>query len=165
MDKSAINRRFIEAVEYLLSTRKAENKGVLAATLGIKSTKFSEILNERMNIGTDLAALICSHYDINPEWLLLGRGLKICDSQTCISQPVITDTERSGEAVAYYRMYKEKDEENKELLKENARLEERLRLAEAEKSDFVRNAEGVSIESTLSRTSKGATSAGVLLKE
>lgn len=165
MDKSAINRRFIEAVEYLLSIGKAESKGVLATTLGIKSTKFSEILNGRMNIGTDLAALICSHYDINPEWLLLGYGSKIRDNQSDLSQTVIVDSEKSGEAAAYYRMYKEKDEENKELLKENARLEERLRLTETERSDFDHIAGGVSTESTLSRTNQGATSAGVPLKE
>ena len=73
--------------------------------------------------------------------------------------------ETKGEAAAFYRMYKEKDEENKELLKENARLEERLRLIETERSDFGQNAGGVSTESTLLRTSQGATSAGAHLKE
>lgn len=165
MDKTAINKRFIEAVEYLLSTGKADSKGVLAATLGIKSTKFSEILNERMNIGTDLAALICSHYDINPEWLLLGIGSKLRNNQFDSSQPIITESEKSGEAAAFYKMYKEKDEENKELLKENARLEERLRLIETDNPDFTDIAENVSTGSNMLHTSHRATSAGAPLKE
>ena len=165
MEKSAINKRFIEAVEYVLSTGKAESKGALATTLGIKSTKFSEILNGRMNIGTDLAALICSHYDISPEWLLLGSGSKLRNCPTQSPQQVLTEVEKSGEAAAYYKMYKEKDEENKELLKENARLEERLRLAEGDRSSFKKDVEDVSTKTTLLRTSHSATSAGAHLKE
>lgn len=164
MEKSTINKRFIEAVDYLLSTGKVDSKGALAATLGIKSTKFSEILNERMNIGTDLAALICSHYDISPEWLLLGIGSKFRNDQLYPTEPVMVESEKSGEAAAFYKMYKEKDEENKELLKENARLEERLRLAETGKSDFGQAAESASSENTLSRTSRSVTSAGAHLK-
>lgn len=165
MDKTAINRRFIEVVEYLLSTGKAESKGALAATLGIKSTKFSEILNERMNIGTDLAALICSHYDINPEWLLLGIGSKLRNNQFDSYQPVITESERSGEAAAFYKMFKEKDEENKALLKENAVLQERLRLLEHEHTDFGDSAETpVSTGSSLLQNTP-VTSAGALLKK
>lgn len=76
----------------------------------------------------------------------------------------MVESEKSGEAAAFYRMYKEKDEENKELLKENARLEERLRLAETGKSDFGQTAESASSENTLSRTSRSVTSAGAHLK-
>lgn len=164
MEKLAINRRFIEAVDYLLSTGVVDSKGSLANNLGIKNTKFSEILNLRMNIGTDLAAVVCEKYNISPEWLLLGKGSMMQQNLSDIPQPVM-EQEKSGEASAYYKMYKEKDEENKVLLKENAVLQERLRLIEHEPTDFGDSAEtSVSTGSSLLQNIP-VTSAGVRLKE
>lgn len=74
MKKEDINLRFVEAVNYLLNTGIVSSKADLAGTLGIKASKFSEILNYRMNIGTDLAAILCSSYNINSNWLLMGEG-------------------------------------------------------------------------------------------
>lgn len=102
--------------------------------------------------------------DINPLWLLTGEG-SMFRSDSLEASSAASFQETSGEAAAYYRMYKEKDEENKELLKENARLEERLRLAEKDRSGFKKDVEDVSTKTTLLRTSHSATSAGAHLKE
>lgn len=112
----------------------------------------------------DILERIVRNLDVNPDWLLTGRGSMLRVEQH-LPKNAPDLQEALGEASAYYKMYREKDEKVEELLKENARLEERLRLAEARKSDFNQIAGGVSTESTLSRTSKGATSAGALLKE
>lgn len=74
MNKKDINTRFVEAVNYLLNSNIASSKADLATAFGIKPSKFSEILNYRMNIGTDLAAILCASYNINSNWLLTGEG-------------------------------------------------------------------------------------------
>lgn len=74
MKKEDINKRFVEAINYLITNKIVESKTILAANLEIKPAKFSEILNYRMNIGTDLAGKICDLYNINSNWLLTGKG-------------------------------------------------------------------------------------------
>ena len=62
MNKESINIRFVEAVNYLLSNNMALNKTAICDTLRIKASKFSEILNYRMNVGTDLVAMLSEFY-------------------------------------------------------------------------------------------------------
>lgn len=78
MEKEPINARFLEAVTYLLEKNIVRSKGELADILGIKPSKFSEILNIRMMAGTDLIATICAKFPlISPVWLLTGDGCMI----------------------------------------------------------------------------------------
>lgn len=74
MKKEEINIRFVDVVNYLLNSDIIASKADLATVLGIKPSKLSEILNFRMNIGTDLAAILCHTYNINSNWLLTGEG-------------------------------------------------------------------------------------------
>lgn len=74
MKKEEINIRFVDVVNYLLNSDTIASKADLATVLGIKPSKLSEILNFRMNIGTDLAAILCHTYNINSNWLLTGEG-------------------------------------------------------------------------------------------
>ena len=74
MKKEEINIRFVDVVNYLLNSDAIASKADLATVLGIKPSKLSEILNFRMNIGTDLAAILCHTYNINSNWLLTGEG-------------------------------------------------------------------------------------------
>lgn len=73
MDKLEINSRFIQAINSLLED-KGLTKSNIASSLGIKPAKFSEILNNRMNAGTDTIAKLCALYSFNTSWLLLGEG-------------------------------------------------------------------------------------------
>lgn len=88
MKKEEINLRFVEAVNHLLDTRIVASKADLAEKLGIKPSKFSEILNYRMNIGTDLAALLCFTYNINSNWLLTGEGKMLRNEESPPSEPI-----------------------------------------------------------------------------
>lgn len=115
----------------------------------------------RCSFDIDIIYTKCVGIDLN--WLLSGEEPKPIKEEPVLNQVIPQD--HTGEAAAYYRMYKEKDEENKELLKENARLEERLRLIEPDKSDFMKIAEDASTGSNLLHDSHRATSAGAPLKE
>lgn len=115
----------------------------------------------RCSFDIDIIYTKCVGVDLN--WLLSGKESTPTKEEPVSNQVIPQD--HTGEAAAYYRMYKEKDEENKELLKENARLEERLRLLEPDKSDFIKIAEDASTGSNLLHDSHRATSAGVPLKE
>lgn len=115
----------------------------------------------RCSFDIDIIYTKCVGIDLN--WLLSGKEPKPIKEELVSNQVIPQD--HTGEAAAYYRMYKEKDEENKELLKENARLEERLRLIEPDKSDFIKIAEDASTGSNLLHDSHRATSAGAPLKE
>ena len=73
MDKSEINKRFIHAIELLLQD-KGLTKSKIAESLGVKPAKFSEILNNRMNAGVDLIALLCEKYSYSAAWIINGQG-------------------------------------------------------------------------------------------
>lgn len=93
MDKISINKRFINAVDYLISKKKVLNKSEISEKLNISKSKFSEILNERMGIGVDLLAVFCEKFDVNSNWLLTGNGsmLKSDEKEDKIIVEKITD--------------------------------------------------------------------------
>lgn len=94
MEKTLINKRFIEAVVYIIKNQRKINKSMIANELGISNSKFSEILKERMNVGVDSIAKICHCYGINPNWILFGKG-EISQTVENISQriPVFNQSE------------------------------------------------------------------------
>lgn len=73
MEKLEINDRFIAAINNLLKD-KGLSKTSIAASLGVKPSKFSEILKNRMNAGTDIIAQLCETYSFSAIWILNGRG-------------------------------------------------------------------------------------------
>ena len=74
MSKEDINKRTIKAIDWLLNSDRNLSKAILASELNTKPSKFSEILNGRMNAGTDIMSLLCEKYGISSHWLLTGAG-------------------------------------------------------------------------------------------
>lgn len=72
--KTLINQRFIKAVNFLISEKIVENKSTIAEKINISKSKFSEILNQRMNIGLEDLAAFTEEFLINPLWVLTGKG-------------------------------------------------------------------------------------------
>lgn len=71
--KESINERFIEAVNSLLEKDKSLTKKNIAEVLDISSSRFSEILNSRMNAGPDILANFSTNFDISLNWILTGN--------------------------------------------------------------------------------------------
>jgi len=73
IEKNLINQRFIESVEKLLASKSELNKTIVAESLGISKSKFSEILNGRMNVQIEIVADFCTIYKVDANWMLSGK--------------------------------------------------------------------------------------------
>jgi len=94
MEKQTINKRFIEAIDYILKNRKNINKSYIANVLDISNSKFSEILKGRMNAGIDSIAMLCDNFGISAEWILMGKGnIKKGDTCNCKELTVYRQSE------------------------------------------------------------------------
>lgn len=75
MSKQQINKRFIAIINFLIEQKHATTKLGIAEKLGISSSKFSEILGERMNVSAELIGNLAKNYpQISLEWIMLGEG-------------------------------------------------------------------------------------------
>jgi phage repressor protein C with HTH and peptisase S24 domain len=94
MKKEDINARFIEAISYLMSSNQQLNKTTIASSLNAKPSKFSEILNMRMNVPAEMIAQLCDIYNVNPTWLLTGKGKIVTNSDnlSTVDQPTAEAT-------------------------------------------------------------------------
>jgi len=145
-----------------------DSKGISIAafekSIGMGNASFGKSLKNNGAIGTDKLENILRVYgDINPIWLLTGNGSMLKSKkeyETKNALPMMVAESQSEHHAAnetlMYKMYKEKDEENKTLLKEIGRLEERLKRCESS----VPTAKGVSSTKSPSKKSP-ATSASV----
>ena len=84
LGKEAIDNRFIRAVIALIDAEVATTQGEIAQALGVKSAKFSEIMNGRMHVGVDMLSELSEDYLVSPEWLLTGRGDSIYRSSSIL---------------------------------------------------------------------------------
>lgn len=75
LTKEAINNRFIESITNILEIKPELSKKELAASLGIKPSKFSEILGGRMSVGLEELAKYSVLYNIDINWLMTGRKI------------------------------------------------------------------------------------------
>ena len=71
---TAVNTRFKIAVNSVIDKGFAKNKSAIADAMDISRSKFSEILNDRMNVGIELLVKFCLEYNANANWLLFERG-------------------------------------------------------------------------------------------
>jgi len=83
--------------------------------------------------GDKIVKILTTYKNLSSEWLLTGEGsmtkMKVYNNPeehlSCVSEPNLSYN--NSENSLYYKMYKEEKEENKELLKQIGRLEEKLK--------------------------------------
>ena len=128
LQKDHIDYRFVRSVQELLDQGIAHTQGEIAQELGVKTAKFSEIMNGRMHVGVDMLAIISEVYLVNPEWLLTGRGERIFRSSSIL--PARSEGEREDtnhpytfedeEEIMQQRIKNVEEEEKKEQEKYTA---------------------------------------------
>lgn len=74
MGKKEINARALQAINQIIHDVPALTKGKFAEECGVGASKFSEILNGRMQVGADIMAVLVANYQINSFWLFTGEG-------------------------------------------------------------------------------------------
>lgn len=95
ISKDEINSRAVNALLAIISNGLVGTKTDLAECLGAKPAKFSEILNYRMKVGIDMVAKICDWYDVDPYWVLMGRGNHIFRDPNYKPEPYHIDDNNS----------------------------------------------------------------------
>lgn len=105
-------------------------------SLGVSRGSISKAVKENKSIGSQVLENILSTYaDLNPDWLLTGRGPMLRDGQTHkenkLTAPPITPAEES----IIYRMYQEEKADWKEEKKEKDAKIDQLQLELRQKSE------------------------------
>jgi len=155
LSKDEINTRFHWAVSAILSNNLIPNKTALAESLGVKPSKFSEILNGRMKVGIDMVAIMCDFYNISPDWILMSRGNNIFRASElpdyCVDdekwiKKVSSDEKKNkfegqnASIAPFLKLLHEKDTTIREQAEEIGQLKEQVRQLTIEKERLASNA-------------------------
>jgi hypothetical protein len=152
--------------------------------MGLSNGYLSAQKKRNADMGEGIMNKIIDYFrDINPEWLLTGCGLMLRNNQ---KQPSHTQEIKSlsnnksslSDEHFLYKMYKEKDEENRVLIRENGRLEERIHVLESKLQECqsalelnighpkdLNSAKGASIKKHSSQSNQNASSVIAPLKD
>lgn len=100
-------------------------------SVGMSNASFGKSLKNGGAIGTDkLENILIVYTDINPIWLLTGEGSMLRDNKNPEERKGGSTLISPVEESIMYKIYKEKDEENKTLIEEIGGLKERIRQLE-----------------------------------
>lgn len=77
-----ITERFLSVYKYLLDNKLVQNSSEFSKTIGVSSSTMTEILKGRTNAGINpIQNTVRNYPDINPEWLLTGRGSMLREAE------------------------------------------------------------------------------------
>lgn len=129
-----------DRIEALITHFCKGNKSLFAQQIGVRPSVIGNITGERKgNPSFEVIQKILDAFaSVNPEWFILDKGSMLRNEHDQPSKPSVTHSTQPTSPVEesfIYKMYKEKDEENKALIRENGHLEERVRMLESKLSD------------------------------
>ena len=131
--------RFLKVLEFLIDKKYVSDNKDFASKISVSASLITEISKGRSNVGLTAIQNTVLAFPIDSDWLLTGRGCMFRDSEETgdASGSLQTDFLSVPESASFlYRMYKEKDDENKSLIEELGGLKERLRHFEFELSQY-----------------------------
>lgn len=160
------NIRFFKIVEALKEQKVLTDYIELAGILRTNKAGISDIKQGRKKLSIDnIRSMKLSYPTINIDYIIMGEG-EMFISPSVNTAPVEVQSQRESPVIdKLFSTLEKKDQRIEELLKENVRLEERIKFLETKKTDFGKIADSVSTGSTSLHTSQGATSVGAHLKE
>ena len=133
MDNAVIHR-----VRIFLKQKKITNRD-LSNMLSMRETTLNGKLNGTRGLDLDTLKSIITHFeDLSAEWLLRGEGEMLREKREDSSLRHIEQNSVTEDSFIYkiyqdqLNLCKEKDDENKTLIKQTAVLEERIRQLEAD---------------------------------
>ena len=85
--KNDISERFIQVYLDLVETDTVEGKRDFATKLGISPSMVTEISKGRSSVGLTAIQNIVSIYNVNPDWILTGKGDMYSNSSSVINTP------------------------------------------------------------------------------
>lgn len=160
------NIRFFKIVDALKKQKELTDYVELAAILNTNKAGVSDIKQGRKKLSIDnIRSMKLSYPNINVDYIIMGEGEMFIAPSANIAPVEVQSQNESPVIDKFFSTLEKKDQRIEELLKENVRLEERLKFLETDKTDFGKIAESASTGNTSLRTSQGATSAGAHLKE
>lgn len=116
------------------------SREVFYQNTGLSPSNFKGIALKSELGGDKIVKILSVYKEISPDWLLLDNGSMLrgdITNDVISAKHDFVQTEDSF----IYKMYKEKDDETKTLIKQNAILEERIRQLEAD-NESLRNQAG-----------------------
>ncbi len=99
--KNDISERFIKVYLDLVETDTVEGKRDFATKLGISPSMVTEISKGRSSVGLSAVQNIVSIYNVNPDWILTGKGDMYSNSSSVISSPSTPIDERPTEPASH----------------------------------------------------------------
>lgn len=158
--------RFFKIVDALKKQKELTDYVELATILNTNKAGVSDIKQGRKKLSIDnIRSMKLSYPNINVDYIIMGEGEMFIAPSANIAPVEVQSQNESPVIDKFFSTLEKKDQRIEELLKENVRLEERLKFLETDKTDFGKIAESASTGNTSLRTSQGATSAGAHLKE
>lgn len=131
--------RFLKVLEYLIEEKYVSDNKDFASKISVSASLITEISKGRSNVGLTAIQNTVLVFPIDSDWLLTGRGCMLRSSEAGgdVSGSFQTVSLVSSESDSLlYKMYKEKDDENKSLIEELGGLKERVRRLESELSQY-----------------------------
>lgn len=146
-NKENITKTIHRLSEYTTKTGISFNK--LATEIGISNSYFSKMIKNGGSIGSDIIENILRiHPDINADWLMTGRGSMLHTNQdqftfSQTNQPILDET-------FVYKMYKEKEVENKELTAKIIEMAEEIGSLKSQLNNQNKSTERLSMDERIS---------------
>lgn len=154
-----LSSRFLKVLKYLIEEHEVSDNKDFASKISVSTSMITEISKGRSNVGLSAIQNTVLRFPINSDWLLTGRGSMLRDNQISeenkwSSTPDVTPI-MPAEELIIYKMYKEKDVKVEELLKENGRLEERIRQLESQHKDAEHQSKETEVTEVFTSESSG----------